>query len=282
MKIEIVEEIKEGFRHNVYKVRLENKKYGILKLYKNEWPDKVKRCVNELTAYSIFEDEINLPKIIDYKISPSKTYLLLEYIEGITLSEKLKVGACDDLLANSAKILYKIHSTKEQIGDVVDGTHFLSEITENINHMSTSTEKVILKQLISKMEKTLLKIFENSSFSLTHGDFKPSNLIVKNGEIYVVDWENFCYSIPYLDLLEFYKLPEQYSSKFLNEYESMHGSKVKKFLLDVLLDAYWIRNSTEYFIFENIYNFSDLQKETIRKNISNILKTLQNKYKVSI
>ena len=139
--------------------------------------------LNEALIHSRVEEntKINIPKLLEVKKYGSRWALTTEYVEGKTLTQlmidhpekqdeylEMFVKLQLDVLSNTVPLLNRI---KDKFRRKLTDTNL---IDENIKY-----------ELLQRLEGM------KNHTKLCHGDFNPSNIIVKpNGELYILDWSH--------------------------------------------------------------------------------------------
>ncbi len=201
--------------------------------------------VKESSILNRLKNIIPLPELIyssNKKTLIDKCFSIYKFIPGETLAQKIHTGyvPSNKLASEIGKILARIHKVEfKEIGLLN------SEITK-VSHeepLNTWIEKYaiipivkglagrriapkIKQQTISYLEKQQPLFNTPTSGVLTHGDFKPTNIVInKNQVVGILDWE-FSFSAPWFfdigQMLRYEKeLPSILGKEMLGGYESV-------------------------------------------------------------
>lgn len=139
--------------------------------------------LNEALIHARVEEntKLNIPKLLEVKKFASRWALTTEYIEGKTLDVLMKEHPekQDEYL----KMFVKLQL--EMLGNQVP---LLSRIKDKYRRKLTETNLIdenIKYELLQRLEGM------KNHTKLCHGDFNPSNIIVKpNGDSYILDWSH--------------------------------------------------------------------------------------------
>lgn len=147
-----------------------------------------------------------VPILIDYKCSEKYAYLTMEYIEGMTVREKL--SQCKDkkqrweIWMGVGRALSDIHSLYQQDDLKNSWLDCQLEIAE------INMEKKLLdpEEFEHETSEEMLKWLkankpQRNQLSLVHGDFRTKNILIGSGMKYkVIDWGFVDLGDPYYDL----------------------------------------------------------------------------------
>ena len=139
--------------------------------------------LNEALIHSRVEEntKLNIPKLLEVKKYGSRWALTTEHIEGKTLTELMteQPEKQDEHLAMFVKLQLEV------LGNTVP---LLNRIKDKFRRKLTDTNIIdenIKYELLQRLEGM------KNHTKLCHGDFNPSNIIVKpNGECYILDWSH--------------------------------------------------------------------------------------------
>lgn len=184
--------------------------------------------INEISIYKKIKDYIKIPKIFFSIKSDKINFIVYEYIDSsssLYLLEK-KEMVSNELISNLAISLATIHNLKNEFDQKISIPKFkdwydifLSNkcVLDNIGGF----RKELLIKIKNKYSKEILEVENYISFS--HCDFKSSNILIRNNEIIIIDWEfsSMCYI--FLDIAQLFR------NKYLNK---------NKDLLDTFFNTY--------------------------------------------
>ena len=227
----------------IFKLKNSNKKY-ILKSYKDiKHTDKETKNLDNINSAQSFNKPLYFGRY--------KNHFILEYIEGDLFQNLIenKNKKLDDYYFKCLESLSKIHSSKNFLKDKRKLNKQFEEnsLEKRLNSALFFIKKVGIPSYknvdnipIPKWEKVLNKIdvkdiTESLSikeyYILGHGDYKPNNIIIKNDEVFIIDWFGMSKATPWYDLAYLLiHLSKREKNKFLKYYINlMHD---KNLLLD--------------------------------------------------
>lgn len=196
---------------------VEDKK--VIKLFAESHPKS--NILNEALNQARVEEgsNLNVPKLVEVKKIGSRWALISEYIEGKTISQLMKedpdnfdrylnlfVDVQLTILSNSVPMLNRI---KEKF----------TRKLQNATNIEENTKYELLERLNGMKNHT----------KLCHGDYHPSNVIVRNdGVVYVIDWAHVTQGNASADAARTYLLfsidnQEQLAEKYLNIFSQKSG-----------------------------------------------------------
>lgn len=166
------------------------------------------KILNSLYQKSLTKNFFKIPRPLDY-LEEVKA-ILYEEIEGIPLSlllEKRKPKSIEKIFKNIAQFLFSLHSTKErQLRVKMFGISEYQEIFWQIKKILPEFSNLIPSR---KKIDFLRKL--KTPLTFLHGDFYPSNIIIKGNEIALIDFDKAGLGSFYVDLLSFiywFELPK--------------------------------------------------------------------------
>ncbi len=171
-----------------------NKLYKQFK-YNNEYKKELK---NTIIASKLIKN-VNIPEIISY--DNNKKIIVYEYINGksfdFALGNNKNIMPFDEY-KKSIEIISLIHNTK--YGNYIK-THDMY-LDKKFGAVYKFDYKNICSDYKDKLKFIHNFIVKNNKMGkvLSHGDFKPDNIIIDNNkDIFVTDWEFFCIRYPMYD-----------------------------------------------------------------------------------
>jgi Ser/Thr protein kinase RdoA (MazF antagonist) len=201
-------------------------------------------CRKELGIYHFLNEYIPIPeiyftnetcKIID------KPYQIAEFIEGITLAEHILQGreVSMELIAEVAEKSALIHrSTYDKEGSLNAQLEIVDELPPILNWHEFFLERlagerlgIVLKcELKDYLDKNKDEFQEVCSyFVLSHGDFRPDNIMVLDGKLQaIIDWENALSAPIYFDTGQFFRYGELLPRKAERIYAEAYNSSALK------------------------------------------------------
>ncbi len=180
-------------------------------------------------------EKIRVPLVLDS--NPSKGYILEEDLGDQTLIQEMvnieSLSQEFDIYKKIIDELIKIHKTSPQkIEDSqlfnlkFDFTKYMEEIDFSLRYFYKKFLKIKELAPISKLNTEFEKIcreISSRSMVLTHRDFHSRNIMVKNGELIIIDFQDARMGIPQYDLASllddcYYELNMENKEKLLLYY----------------------------------------------------------------
>lgn len=169
-----------------------------------------------LNQSRVEETGLNIPKIDEVKLVDGKWAIVMDYIEGETLADKIEKNPAD---------------TKSIMSDFID-LHLLVH-SKKCTLLTKYKDKMITKIMNCELDASTrydLSICMNSMpmhNHLCHGDFIPSNIVItKDGTPYILDWAHASQGNATADAAKTYlllmmdkreDLANEYVEQFLNK-----------------------------------------------------------------
>lgn len=125
--------------------------------------------------------QLNIPKLLEVTTIDGRWALVSEHVEGTTLAELMEKNPdkLDDYLDTFVDIQLEVLSNNVPMLNRIK-EKFKNKLN-NFNKLNEATKYELLARLEGMKNHT----------KLCHGDFNPSNIIVKpNGECYILDWSH--------------------------------------------------------------------------------------------
>ena len=146
----------------------------------------------------------DIPTAISYdvvKVDNNKYGLIYEWINASTLGQYLSNNPTklEEYAIKMSKLLRKLHSTAFNEGvlpDARDNLHIWADIAEKSGYYSD--------EVIYKLRNVINNIPIDNTF--IHGDFHPGNIMVKDGELLLIDMTDASVGNPIIDLLGSYQI----------------------------------------------------------------------------
>ena len=158
------------------------------------------------------ETNLNVPKLLEVTKIDNRWALISEHIEGTPLDKLMKEN-----LEKEDEYLELFVNT--QMGILKQRAPLLGRIHDKMRRKlneATNIDDNTKYELLQRLEGIKTKN------SVCHGDFNPSNIIVKeNGEIYIIDWAHVTQGNPSFDAARTYLLfsmegKEELAKKYLD------------------------------------------------------------------
>lgn len=166
---------------------------------------------------------INIPKIIEVTQTDHGEWVIIsEFIEGKTLQQIMDENPdqIDALIEQFVKYQIEISTKKCTL------------LTKHKDKMINKIEKADIDSVIKYELRTRLEGIHRQN-QLCHGDFIPSNIIIKeNGEVYILDWAHATQGAPCADAARTYltfSLNKEFeiAEKYLETYCRLSGIEKK-------------------------------------------------------
>jgi len=153
----------------------DGKNFFVRKISKE--PEYNKRLESQINKQILFNHPyIKTPTIIDIGFKDGLFYSDMDYVSGTSLNQYIQNNHPD----SSIKIIHQILSSKTEHTTRVDYSKFYAKINQLINEANT---KLHYQTYLLKAKQ--LKI---NSHGYCHGDLSLENIIIKNNEIYLIDF----------------------------------------------------------------------------------------------
>ncbi|MDN5212436.1 aminoglycoside phosphotransferase family protein [Fulvivirgaceae bacterium BMA12] len=271
-----------GLRNTNYKISVDGYKTPfVLRIY----ADEDESCKKELAIYKLLKGVVPLPQI--YYTTTTKdiidrSFSILGYLEGTTLANMIKSGwqPGEEIASEIGGLLGTIHSHR------FEKTGFLDEnlrVSEELGPIHEWMEKYVLQPVgTDKVQQKLppglaerLKIFvrqeqtvlsDKPPLVLSHGDFKPTNILISGHKITgILDWE-FAFAGPYyFDLGQILRYDEDLPHNFENHLMAGYRQNI-----DYNIPEYWKRMARSIDLInligflEDCQNRPEMQKQVVR------------------
>lgn len=225
-EVESVERATQGKSTSNYIVK---QKDSHEKLILRILPKADESCRKELGLFHLLGDYVPIPEIYYTNETGNiidKPYQIVEYMPGITLADYLLQGnnLTNELIEDIAEKSALIHRT---VYEKEGSLNALLEIVEELPPIKTwfsfFLERLAGERLGDEL-KHELSVFINqnrtefdeicSYFVLSHGDFRPDNILIFEGKLEaIIDWENALSAPLYFDIGQFFRYGELFPRK---------------------------------------------------------------------
>ncbi|SOC42571.1 aminoglycoside phosphotransferase family protein [Ureibacillus acetophenoni] len=220
-------------------------KSKILKLAKpnTKLSDIQREFKNNFIAWNL---GLSVPQPIEIIEVNNRPGIIFERIVGKTIKERLFKSFIKQMNNPQPRI---------DLSDVQNTARLLSEIHE-LQHVELRPQRELLKwqilniKYLSDEEKTsVLKILDQLPLKqqICHGDPNPNNLIVRNDELVLIDWNDATIGNPEADVAEFIVmikfaiLPSDTPQSIVSIFES-----VRETIIEVFMNEYTVRTGVTY------------------------------------
>lgn len=240
-RLEKIEILPGGLTNENFKVTIGGKDYA-LRVAGKGTAEMIDRPAEDNNAHLMADAGIN-PELFYY--DPVTGDKIDNYIDGKTLVIADFQGTeGDDYIKMIAKTLYKVHNGESKFIGKFD---FIEEIDSYLKLIKKNSIKVYdAHEEVLAMVSTVRSALEKSPRrqTPTHNDPLPENWIVKDGKIYLIDWEYGGIGDPIMDVAAFsleVGLTKEQEQLLITEYFGREANEkeyamilVDKFLCDCL------------------------------------------------
>lgn len=221
-EVESFEMFTGGRSSTNYKIRIKgSNQIFVLRIYAKA----DKSCHKEFTIHNTVKDFIPVPEIYyinDEQTVIDKPYALVQFLDGIMLDKYIAENAgFDDILAEEIgeKLGYLHRKEFDKEGYLDENLNIVGDLPPILSWYGYFLNDRAGERLGSRMKTKVFEcLADNNSllvqmtqkFVFSHGDFRPSNLMVKDGKLLgILDWEK-SFSVPgYYDIGQFIRYMEQ-------------------------------------------------------------------------
>lgn len=216
--VEKIERFTDGKSTSNYKVWIKGLNLVlVIRIY----PQNNKVCQKEVIIYNKVKDYLPVPKIYytnsDKQII-SNAYSIVEYLDGITLDRYIEINNKfpESLAKDIGEKLALLHQTEFKNEGLLDENLNLSEgLPPILDWYEYFLSGIAGKRIGTGLRKKISNYIDNnyelllemtSKFVLTHGDFRPENLMIKEDRLVgILDWEFSLAAPRYFDIGQFFR-----------------------------------------------------------------------------
>ncbi len=237
--VEDIEIFTGGKRTTNYKLRLkESGQKFVLRIY----PENDRSWHKEFTLQNTLKNYLPVPEMYylnEDRLIIDKPFSIVQFLDGITLDKYLAGNNCisESLAQKIGELLAIIHQKEfegllEENSQHTDGLPLiLSWYDYLLNNRAVERlgTRVInkLKKFIQENNELLGRMAQNFVFS--HGDFRPANIMVKDGRLIgIIDWEGALSAPDYYDIGQFTRYKEHMSDKAKNRFISGYNQNTRR------------------------------------------------------
>lgn len=230
--IKIKETLEDKQRDNII-----NDKY-FAKVGKNTDKLFFDNLVKEIRLYENNQNNSILPRLVDSYISDNYCLIVLEKINGKTLSNqrnnynthlshnrRLEI-AKNVLNIKNIKINYELESKYSR--------------KEKLDKYLEKSRKYISKNIYLKINSLYNILGKESKLVISHGDLIPTNIIIDKDEVKFIDWEYISYMPKYYDLTNFLLFSKVHHS--LDILDELNANKKEVYIDGIILCLKEIQN----------------------------------------
>lgn len=136
-----------------------------------------------LNQVRIEETDLNIPRVLDVRQEDGKWTIVMEFIEGETLDERIEKDPehIDDYMKQLAHLHADLHKHK--------APPLLNRLRDKMRNKLESPDLKINPSVRYELQTRLDSMPRHSK--LIHGDFEPRNIIFgADGKTYLIDWSH--------------------------------------------------------------------------------------------
>ena len=195
--------------------RLDDK---IVKVFKEGF-SKTESVYEAKKQASAYECGLDVPEILNVIEINGRQMIIMEYIEGATLGERLlgDMGQADYYIDIFVREQQAIHQVSVQETSIEWMTDKLSRQINSSDHLPEMMKELLLKRLNSLEYEP----------RLCHGDFHPFNVIINKERLTIIDWADSSLGDIRADVYRSFLLLSQSSvniaQKYLRRYCHLSG-----------------------------------------------------------
>jgi thiamine kinase-like enzyme len=184
------EQLNGGLSNQTYKLTCEGKRY-VLRVFGQQTNYLHFTRESEIEVMRSFQKIIHSPSVL--YVDPNKTYMLLEYIEGRSLTgEDLRDAPLNQLILDRLKSIHDSVDTSAVASRPCTPYQLVERYLRGAEQLQVKLPEG-LAQVLNKMEQIAYRRSLDKTYSqrFCHNDYYPFNLIwsPSSKELYVVDWE---------------------------------------------------------------------------------------------
>ena len=279
MNLEI-QELKGGITNRLYRVRSQDGKDYVFRLYGQKTELFIDRSV-EMENLRRMEPSRVTPKLIRYL--PDQNTTIVEFIPGYVLKhEDFEKENLWELIIHPIKIIHKSGIKLPFAFDPLTEVKRLYRILESIN--SDYPEFDIQNNIKALDRISEIASVPRSKYGPCHNDLLANNFILTEDRyrfsepIYLIDWEYGGMAPPYYDIADMFQeilVPKKVERKFLEIYWENRDMDYHEYMTDLFKpfpDIYWFLWSLIQLNISTIqfdyYNYGKVKYENAKKNIS--------------
>ena len=234
------EMITGGLMHRMYHVSTDQGEYAVKLLNPDimKRPEALQNMINSETVSNALKDVVPLvaAKCFDGKCIielDGSFYVIFDWIEGKSVfGPDISESHC----AQVGRILGRIHAANIKVDSIeksrdIRGVYDWKLLLEKAEQCNAECCSVLQENLVDIMRWDNHVVSALSEVSqdqvISHRDLDPKNIMWKNDELYIIDWEAAGYVNPFQELIE-----------VLNYWISDETGKYNKAKFDALMQAY--------------------------------------------
>lgn len=235
---------------------------------------------NEVVISRLFENKINIPKLLYHCTSDDGNIFIYEFIDGVSLQKHIiDSNGCEaEYIKQVAKTAAILHNTP--LGGVTD-LHELDVPPFEAWYEVFLSSPNLKDRLGDELHKKLTCFIKNNaSFipeidkyqALIHSDFRPANMLVnEKNQVYFVDWEYACTGHSLGDIGQFFRYESFFTQADKELFESEYNSYAKVKLPDNWFELARFRDLINPMQMLSYYQSSPLKDKDLIKVIGEII-----------
>lgn len=172
-----------------------------------------------------------------------RTFAIYDFAEGATLLELWRKGFVPEpsLMGEIGSALGQIHRHRyDRIGFLNERLEIAEELAPADTWYDLFLNRHARKRLGGDVAEQIERVVQDNkaelhemdrAAALTHGDFRPTNLIIQQGRVSsIIDWEFAMAGHPIADIAQFFRYENQFSPRlkeaFIDAYQDISGNKL--------------------------------------------------------
>lgn len=228
----IKETLEEKQRDNIM-----NDKY-FAKVGKNSDKLFFDNLVKEIRLYENNQNNLILPKLVDSYVSYDYCLIVLEKINGKTLSNQRNNYNTHLSHNRRLEIAKKVLNIKNiNINYELESNYSRKE---KLDKYLEKSKKYISKNIYLKINSLYKILSKESKLVISHGDLIPTNMIIDKDEVKFIDWEYISYMPEYYDLTNFLLFSKVHHS--LDILDELNANKKEVYIDGIILCLKEIQN----------------------------------------
>lgn len=237
------------------------------------WTKKDVSISNLLSAQ--MHDDFKVLKILNQGETAKSYWFMREYIDGVSLSEFREEGFLtgydvindkflskpDVLITRIIKILKSFRALKINSKQALDYQRFPLKIDEEAEKLEHQLG-INLTKARRMISKNLKSYFSKSNKIIMMGDFSPSNIIIKNDDYYLFDFEHYGIDNNFVDIA--------YLWLFLWRYESWQKVLIEKTVRNDEDKTSFVISLVRIILFIYNYKMTEINQDSMDKDLSEL------------
>ena len=216
-KINNIEKLNFGLSKVIFKLEVSMQKNSlvekenfIIKFFLGA-NSEIRKLKEFLILEILYSKGYNVPKPFLHSIYESLTFLLMEYIPGLSLDKILVKGQNEKIKVYFDQMLsfqISLHEIPiESVSEKFNAHNIPFEPSNQLTSYLASFNEIINKSNFIEFRPLYNWLLNNQpnldtmTFTLVHNDFHPTNMLVaNNNDLYFIDWEGISIGYPVIDV----------------------------------------------------------------------------------